>query len=95
MCVPLYALRPECPNTYVEQGALIEEGQIVVQPNYTVIILDMLLLGTKMHFCIKILAFYGQHNLPKLIQSHTMLVRLIAMLESAKRPRRSELHCAH
>ena len=56
--------------------------------------LDMLILGTKMHFWIKILALHGQHNLPTLIQSQKMLVRLIAMLESAKRPRRSKFHCA-
>ena len=55
----------------------------------------MLILGTKMHFWIKILALHAQHNLPTLIQSQKMLVRLIAMLKSAKRPRRSKLHCAH
>ena len=54
----------------------------------------MLILGTKMHFLIKILALHAQHNLPILIQSQKMLVRLIAMLESAKRPRRSKFHCA-
>ena len=54
----------------------------------------MLILGTKMHFWIKILALHAQHNLPTLIQSQKMLVRLIAMLESAKRPRRSKFHCA-
>ena len=58
-------------------------------------LLDMLIWGTKMHFWIKILALHGQHNLPTLIQSQKMLVRLIAMLESAKRPRRSKFHCAH
>ena len=56
--------------------------------------LEMLILGTKMHFWIKILALHGQHNLPTLIQSQKMLVRLIAMLESAKRLRRSKLRCA-
>ena len=55
----------------------------------------MLILGTKMHFWIKILALHAQHNLPTLIQSQKMLVRLIAMLKSAKRPRRSKFHCAH
>ena len=57
--------------------------------------LDMLILGTKINLWIKILCLHGQHNLPTLIQSQKMLVRLIAMLESAKRPRRSKFHCAH
>ena len=51
--------------------------------------------GDKNNLWIKILALHGQHNLPTLIQSQKMLVRLKAILESAKRPRRSKLHCAH
>ena len=36
-----------------------------------------------------------KHNLFALIQSKKIFVRLIAMLESAKRLRRSKLLCAH
>ena len=36
-----------------------------------------------------------KHNLFALLQSKKILVRLIAMLESATRPRMFKLHCAH
>ena len=54
-----------------------------------------MILDPKTHFWIKTLALYGQQNLPIWIKSKKMLVKLIPMLESSKRRRRSKYPCSH